>query len=45
MARPRVAVEAALTNLQELLVIGLGHAPEVPGRAPAETSAKPERLP
>jgi hypothetical protein len=45
MARPRLAVEAALTHLQELLVIGLSHAPDAPGRAPAETSAKPERLP
>jgi hypothetical protein len=27
------------------LVIGLGHAPEAPGRAPAEAPAKPEKLP
>jgi len=45
MARQRLAVEAALTHLQELLVIGLGHAPEAPGRAPAEAPAKPEKLP
>jgi hypothetical protein len=45
MARHRLAVEAALTHLQELLVIGLGHAPEAPGRAPAEAPAKPEKLP
>ena len=45
MAGQRLAVEAALTHLQELLVIGLGHAPEAPGRAPGETSAKPEKLP
>jgi len=45
MARQRLAVEAALTHLQELLVIGLGHAPEAPERAPAETSAQPEKLP
>jgi hypothetical protein len=45
MARQRLAVEAALTHLQELLVIGLGHAPEAPGRAPVEAPAKPERHP
>jgi hypothetical protein len=45
MARQRLAVEAALTHLQELLVIGLGHAPDAPGRAPAEAPAKPEKLP
>jgi hypothetical protein len=45
MARQRLAVEAALTHLQELLVIGLGHAPEATGRAPAEAPAKPEKLP
>jgi hypothetical protein len=45
MAGQRLAVEAALTHLQELLVIGLGHAPEAPGRAPAEAPAKPEKLP
>jgi hypothetical protein len=45
VARQRLEVEAALTHLQELLVIGLGHVPEAPGRAPAETSAKPERPP
>ena len=45
MARQRLAVEAALTHLQELLVIGLGHAPEAPGRAPVEAPAKPEKLP
>jgi len=44
-ARQRLAVEAALTHLQELLVIGLGHAPEAPGRVPAEAPAKPEKLP
>jgi hypothetical protein len=45
MARQRLAVETALTHLQELLVIGLGHAPEARERAPAETSAQPEKLP
>ena len=45
MARQRLAVEAALTHLQELLVIGLGHAPEARGRAPVEAPAKPEKLP
>ena len=45
IARQRLAVEAALTRLQELLVIGLGHTPEAPGRAPAEAPAKPEKLP
>jgi hypothetical protein len=45
MTRQRLAAEAALTRLQELLVIGLGHAPEAPGGAPAEAPAKPEKLP
>jgi uroporphyrinogen-III synthase len=45
MARQRLTVEAALTHLQGLLVIGLGHAAAAPARAPAETPAKPERHP
>ena len=45
MARQRLAVETALTHVQELLVIGLSHASEAPGRFPAETSAQPQRLP
>jgi hypothetical protein len=45
MARQRLAVEAALTHLQEVLVIGLGHAPEASGRVPVEAPAKPERHP
>ena len=45
MAGQRLAVEAALTHLQELLVIGLGHAPEATGRAPAEAPAKSESHP
>ena len=44
-ARRRLAAEAALTHLQELLVAGLAHVPETSGRAPAEAPAKPERLP
>jgi hypothetical protein len=45
VARQRLAVEATLTHLQELLVIGLGHAPEAPGSNPAEAPARPERRP
>ena len=39
MARQRLAVEAALNHLQELLVARLGHPAEAPGRAPAEAPA------
>ena len=45
LARRRLAVEAALTHLQELLVTGLSHAPETSAGAPAEAPAKPQRLP
>jgi hypothetical protein len=45
MARQRLAVERALTHLQEFLVVGLGHLPDAPGRAPAEAPAKPGKQP
>jgi hypothetical protein len=45
LARQRLAIEAALTHLQELLVIRLGHAPEAPGSTPAEAPERPERHP
>jgi len=45
LARQRLAVEAALTHLQELLVIGLGRAPEAPGSNPAEAPTRPEKHP
>jgi len=41
IARQRLAVEAALAHLQELLVARLGTPPEAPGSAPAEAPAKP----
>ena len=45
MARQRLAVEGSLAHLQELLVVGLGHLPDAPGRSPADASAKPEKQP
>ena len=45
IARRRLAVEAALAHLQELLVIGLGRAGDPPKREPAEAPEKRERLP
>jgi hypothetical protein len=45
MARQRLAVERALTHLQEILVVSLGHLPDSPGSAPAEAPAKPGRPP
>jgi hypothetical protein len=45
LARQRLAVEAALTHLQELLVIGLGHAPDAPGSTTTKAPASPERHP
>jgi hypothetical protein len=39
-ARRRLAAEAALAHLQELLLVRLGHPPEVPGSAPASAPAK-----
>ena len=40
MAQQRLAAEAALAHLQELLVVRLGTPPEAPGSAPAEAPAK-----
>ena len=39
-ARHRLAAEAALAHLQELLVARLGAAPETPGAAPTEAPVK-----
>ena len=41
MARDRLAVEAALNHLQELLTVRLGSSPAPPRAAPNEPSAKP----
>jgi hypothetical protein len=45
MARSQLAVERALTHLQELLVVGLGGLPVEPVRFPAAAPTKPEKEP
>jgi len=40
MAQQRLAAEAALAHLQELLVVRLGILPEAPGGAPTQTPAR-----
>jgi hypothetical protein len=45
MARQRVGVEGSLAHLQQLLIAGLGHLPDAPGRSPVEAPAKPETQP
>jgi hypothetical protein len=45
MARSQLAVEQALTHLQELLVVGLGGLPVAPVRSPAPAPTKLEKEP